>query len=242
MAVQWLNQALCFNKCLCLVDCEVILSRHLREVVNRYQLFNPTIMYKKYRLLFLMLISITLIGCDSYRNQLVGSGDKDQAILNAVIDFSNTSNLDKKYSVFYVTYYDTLYKKELEKVSDRNYNWINAKSYKDIIAVTITGDDYKYELSAIDVLESNGILPTKYIEADGKLFIWRDETKSIDEKTISLYKKYNLLVIDAPGTITIDETAKGAHYYFCRKNLKKYKKKLSNIAIGYYDAPKINCD
>ena len=201
-------------------------------------------MHKKYRLLFLILISSTLVCCDSYRNQLFNSGDKNQAILNAVIDFSNTTSSYNKYSVFYVKSYDTLYRKVLEKVSDRNYKWINSKPYNDIIAITISGsnDKHRFELTENNGIGTKGFLPSKYIEKDGKLFIWYDDTISMNEKTLSILKKYNLIVIDEPGMITTDETKKGAHYYFCRKNLKKYKKKLSNIAIGFYDAPEINCD
>jgi hypothetical protein len=37
VAVQWLNQALCFYQSLCLVDSEVLRNRHLRVAANRYQ-------------------------------------------------------------------------------------------------------------------------------------------------------------------------------------------------------------
>jgi len=36
VAVQWLNQALCFYQSLCLVDSEVLRNRHLRVAANRY--------------------------------------------------------------------------------------------------------------------------------------------------------------------------------------------------------------
>ena len=36
VAVQWLNQALCFYQSLCLVDSEVLLNRHLRVAEKRY--------------------------------------------------------------------------------------------------------------------------------------------------------------------------------------------------------------
>jgi hypothetical protein len=35
VAVQWLNQALCFYQSLCLVVSEVLLNRHLRVGANR---------------------------------------------------------------------------------------------------------------------------------------------------------------------------------------------------------------
>lgn len=37
VAVQWLNQALCFYQSLCLVDSEVLQNRHLRVASKRYQ-------------------------------------------------------------------------------------------------------------------------------------------------------------------------------------------------------------
>jgi len=37
LAVQWLNQALCFYQSLCLVDSEVIRNRHLRVAAKRWQ-------------------------------------------------------------------------------------------------------------------------------------------------------------------------------------------------------------
>ena len=36
VAVQWLNQALCFYESFCLVDIEVLLNRHLRVAAKRY--------------------------------------------------------------------------------------------------------------------------------------------------------------------------------------------------------------
>ena len=37
VAVQWLNQALCFYQSLCLVDSEVLRNRHLRVAAKRYE-------------------------------------------------------------------------------------------------------------------------------------------------------------------------------------------------------------
>jgi hypothetical protein len=36
VAVQWLNQALCFYQSLCLADSESLRNRHLRVAANRY--------------------------------------------------------------------------------------------------------------------------------------------------------------------------------------------------------------
>ncbi len=37
VAVQWLNQAVCFYQSFCLVDSEVLRNRHLRVAAKRYQ-------------------------------------------------------------------------------------------------------------------------------------------------------------------------------------------------------------
>ncbi|OFY98457.1 MAG: hypothetical protein A3K10_09375 [Bacteroidetes bacterium RIFCSPLOWO2_12_FULL_31_6] len=37
VAVQWLNQALCFYQISCLVDSEVLRNRHLRVAAKRYR-------------------------------------------------------------------------------------------------------------------------------------------------------------------------------------------------------------
>jgi hypothetical protein len=41
VAVQWLNQALCFYQSLCLVDSEVLRNRHLRVAAKRYSISGP---------------------------------------------------------------------------------------------------------------------------------------------------------------------------------------------------------
>jgi hypothetical protein len=39
VAVQWLNQTVCFYQSLCLVDSEVLRIRHLRVAAKRYATF-----------------------------------------------------------------------------------------------------------------------------------------------------------------------------------------------------------
>ncbi len=40
VAVQWLNQALCFYQSLCLTESESLRNRHLRVAAKRYRQFN----------------------------------------------------------------------------------------------------------------------------------------------------------------------------------------------------------
>jgi len=41
VAVQWLNQTLCFYQSLCLADSEVLRNRHLRVAAKRYAKLKP---------------------------------------------------------------------------------------------------------------------------------------------------------------------------------------------------------
>ena len=42
VAVQWLNQVLCFYQSFCLVDSEVLRNRHLRVAAKRYGALKKT--------------------------------------------------------------------------------------------------------------------------------------------------------------------------------------------------------
>ena len=49
VAVQWLNQALCFYQSFCSVDSEVLRNRHLRVAANRWQAFKKNGKERKIR-------------------------------------------------------------------------------------------------------------------------------------------------------------------------------------------------
>lgn len=94
------------------------------------------------------------------------------------------------------------------------------------------------------VLGSKGRLPSRYIEKNGKLFFWWDDDYSLTENTLAVFNKYNLLQGDKNGTIKvpdsiIDDAEKAAHYYFCKEDLSKYKRVITNKGVGYYDAPNL---
>ena len=50
VAVQWLNQALCFYQSLCLVDSEVLRNRHLRVAAKRCaSAKKTTLLHRKFK-------------------------------------------------------------------------------------------------------------------------------------------------------------------------------------------------
>ena len=194
----------------------------------------------------LLIILICLEACVSLKSEIKHAGGQDEAIHNAILDISNTNKFYKKYSAFSVWFYDTLYKPVLEKRDDRNYAWIDGEPYDGLIAVRISGESgYQFVLTLKAKVGSIGILPSRFIEKNGKLFYWWDDNYPFTDTGLALLKKYHLLKDDSTSSslsISIDESKKGAHYYFCRNNLSMYKKKITNIAIGYYKPPVLYCD
>ena len=73
VAVQCLNQALCFYQSFCLVDSEVLRYRHLRVAAKRWQPLkdNDNIMNKLKNLLIIILGVILLLGCNKIPDKSV---------------------------------------------------------------------------------------------------------------------------------------------------------------------------
>jgi hypothetical protein len=194
-------------------------------------------------LILIFLVSTSLVGCSSFKNSFSSTGGKDQAVVNAIIDFSNTSRLYKTDSVFLVSFYDTLFQKVLLKVDERNYKWTNGNPFENLSAVSISGINgqniyYRTDSTGIGSSE-NGL--SRYIEIDNNLFVWHDDKTPINKETLAIFKKYGIGGYDPFRDVSRDDSKKGVHYFFCRNDLTKYKKVSTNIAIGYYDAPTIKC-
>jgi hypothetical protein len=112
----------------------------------------------------------------------------------------------------------------------------------------MTDDDYHpiLWLNKDKVSISYRAFPTNLIETNGKLFFWHDKTKSVTDTIINTLYKYNfvdtMIVNEYIPSSTINNAAKkGADYYFCRNDLSKYRKVITNNTIGYYKPPKLKC-
>ena len=176
----------------------------------------------------LIIYALTyLTACASYKESLVKVGDHSDAINNAIIDFSNTTNLYKKDSIFFIVFHET--------------------QRKDVIFVRIGSNNMKLLLTdEVQVGKIGGKIPTRYIEQNQKLFFWYDDNYPLTENAMSIYEKYDLLQDDENGVITVpafvlNDTQEVAHYYFCKEDLRTYQKIITKRAIGNYKAPAINC-
>jgi len=192
---------------------------------------------------------LLIFGCSSLKKSMIATGEnlQETAIHNAILDFSTNCNLFKKDSVFSVNFRDSVFHKAiLERVDEKNYKdgrtheWKRGSLYDGIVAVGILAfPGYQYYYSE----ETKAKLPSRYIIKDGKLFYWSDDNYPITEEMIAVLRRYNLLqtdlIIPEYGT---DDSKKGADYYFCKNNLSKYKRLVTNIGFGNYKLPKIDCN
>lgn len=159
----------------------------------------------------------------------------------AIADFLKCG-LCKKHNAFYVS------------VSDRNEHG-RYKISTDILTISIFPTETKnrimpfYYITQADSVGSKR-LPTKHIIKNGKLFYWHDSEYGLTEEMIKVFMDYNIADSLENSEVdhilgqewqSIDEKTKGADYYFCKDNLKNYKRVITNIGIGGYKPPKLKC-
>ncbi|HLY70085.1 MAG TPA: hypothetical protein VKR53_10190 [Puia sp.] len=179
---------------------------------------------KKFVLLTIIFYSIA--SCSSWRNSLATAGSKNDAIINAILDFTHSHSFRGKDSVFSIHVQDI--NEEILGVSilaDRNK----------IAVVTENESTYSYKG-----------FPSSYFEKNGKLFYWNDSAKNVSPDVIKKFSE--IMRIDTiivgkymPPRI-LDDAERSTDYYFCVMNLKKYKRVTSRIAMGRYSPPNLNCD
>lgn len=172
-------------------------------------------------ILRLLLIVFFYQGCTTWRQNLNSHGNTNIAIENAVLDFYNTSPLINQDNTFSVRV------KELSL---------------DIIGVNIMGTINNFIVTA-DGKSSE--MPTRYIELGGNLFYWHDDGYFLNDSTINKLNQYKL--IDSIPSFAMvelinDDSKKGIDYFFCKKNLNKYKKVKTTRILGRYAFTKLKCE
>ena len=209
----------------------------------------------KYFILSVTLVIMSFIACGSLKINLIQAGEniKDVVINNAILDFSNSCKLYRSDSVFSVSFEDSVFLLALDREES---HWYRDKVYEDIVLVSISAHRIsapceehcdKFLYTAKTTVGSKGKLPSRYIEKDNKLFYWWDDDYPLTEEMLLVLWKYKLLYDDTEGLIglpqfTINDTQKGAHYYFCKNDLTRYKRVVTSIANGYYKPPRLKCE
>ncbi|MCQ2119425.1 MAG: hypothetical protein MJY84_05850 [Bacteroidales bacterium] len=185
-------------------------------------------------------IIVFMYGCSAYKETFQPEETSlKEAVINASIhDFSTRCRLAARDSVFRVMFRDSVFT-NAKLVSDRDgYKWKRGELIKGVAAVVIIGHR---ELIRYSEETKYKTLPSRYVIRDGKLFFWDDKDCPVTDETIDVLARYNLLTDDPWYDYPIDDQRKSVDYYFCKNNLSKHRKVITNIGIGYYEPPKINC-
>lgn len=182
---------------------------------------------KTYYIIIIFFV-FSLSNCNSFQNFIVNKGTTNDAIKNAIYDFVHTSKYSRKDSVF--------------EIDTKNLN-------NEILCVSIFGSINKLYPNPENKIGTNyANFPTKYFEYENKLFYWNDSISCITDDLINILSEYNQIdslnvhkFVEYPEMI-IDDSKKGVDYYFCKRDLSKYKKVTTNMANGLYEPPKLKCE
>jgi len=179
-----------------------------------------------YKLLIFLLF---FTGCSIYRNgEKAIKGDNNDAVIIAINDFVDQCKESKKSNLF------SIYLIDIDE---------------EIVGIIFAKSDYPYLPTSATKIGTNDdkSFPTRYIRKEGKIFFWHDPQSFITQEIVDLLNEHNLIdsinvngFVGIPESI-IDETEKGIHYYFCKKNLLNYKRIIAKNAMGWYDPPKLKC-
>lgn len=172
-----------------------------------------------------IIISSIYLGCKTSLTTTTDYDSTSEMIDIAIEDFSQITSLMKKDSAFYLHTTDI---------------------GKDVRVVSIMGTNKKFLVDS-NTISSRGSIPARYKNISDKIFIWNDTTILINEAIIDTLESYNLIEYNFEGYIVaaqdrIDETKKGANYYFCKNGGYNYKKVVTNRSIRSYEIPKLKCN
>ena len=175
----------------------------------------------------LLFFTVFFIKCNSSKDLITKSGGIESAIKNSIIDFTHSSIFKKKQA----------YEIYAEEINDEIYG-INFNKI-DVNKIFPRKEDSIGSFSAY--------FPSEYIIRGNKLFIWADSSKSLKIDIINKMSEYKIIdstIVKTGGVqlFHINEKKKGLDYFFCKKDLRKYKKIKTNKALGHYPIPNLNCE
>jgi hypothetical protein len=161
---------------------------------------------------------------------MIAKGNENDAARNAITDFLHTGGK--------LVTNDTVFSVHINNVGDK-------------IVVRLRGaSDFKVAPNSKNKIgTSYAFFPTMYLEHDHKLFYWYDSTHTITKDLIGVLSKYKHIdSLNVNGFVGIPDSSPGndgykkpVYYYFCKCNLRKYKKIVTG-ALGHYNSPELGCD
>ena len=165
-----------------------------------------------------MLILLNGISCSSYKMSLHKSGQENEIIENAILDFLNTNSSKRESNGFDI------------EIQDLN-NEIST-----VVIGSITKN--KLELTKSDTIGNKSKrFPSKYYEMENKLFVIIDSTYGLTKEMINKLSEYRILDSTGINTgvrplFTINESKKATHYFFCKNDITQYKSIKGTAPIG----------
>lgn len=189
---------------------------------------------------------ILLFSCVTKNNFYEGDKSIEFAQLNAIEDFVNT------YKTPY--YY-------IKKRKGRPFDTFIIREWQfsdNLYTLTFIPTIQEISLSVEDSLGKvpRTYFPNRYVEKKGKLFLWNDGITLLQKDILEIMDKYKILdSIDVKKelgllpkdysderVLIMDSRLKAVNYYICKSNIRKYKKVITNKAVGYYEPPKLECN
>lgn len=200
----------------------------------------------------ILVISVVLFSCSSFLQ-------KEDSVKVSFIVKNKEKNIDE--ASFYIvkenistTLFDEAIEKainDFSKTKAYKKNRVFGISYKEIcesilVISILEREENKFLYSITKTIEEN-TLPSSYFEKDNKLFIWWDDNKKVNQEMFDILKKYNMLKEDEGGWITfldyaMDDKKKATTYYFCKNDLKEFKRIITNISDTNLPKLKCKCD
>jgi hypothetical protein len=205
----------------------------------------------RYYLIFLLL----LCGCATLKKEnMVINGSENDAISNAIFDFTHTENRllkdDNTFSVsadnlegnivvtiigdpnkisLIANFTDSIKQNMVARLDEyKNVSFLDTISNDTIFRITGDSDNPLLWINKEKVSYSYRAFPTMLVETDGKLFFWYDKTKNVTDTIINTLYRYNFvdtMIVNAYiPDKIINDAKKGIVYYFCGNDLRNYKK------------------
>ncbi len=191
----------------------------------------------------LLLLLLTMLFCSSSPPPIMQrTSAYDTAIEIAIEDYLKC-RLSKHFCAF-IVWVDEISEYAPYKIND------------ELIVIDISPAFHRTHITPLVDTIGSVRLPTRHIIKNGKLFYWYDPNYGLTEKMVNVLFQFNVadsIDLLAPSITLddytdnyihhqVDEKTKISTYYFCKNNLNKYKRVITNIATGWYKPPKIKCN